>query len=206
MESRDLGADSLHTLRLVILPAARPGMLSVLFTLFTMNLADFGTPVVIGGKYKVLATEAYLQAISSADLGKASAISVLLLLPAVAAFWLYGRALSSAGTFSGAGKMQTEWNGDYRLPPVPAYLAAGCSAAFFVVMALKYGNTFLNTVSNTSTGHIQFTLKYFRDLPRSQMSSFCHSLMCALAAGLLSSFAGILLAYYTRCAFLTGLR
>lgn len=114
MASRDLGADSLHTLRLVILPAVRRGMLSVLFTLFTMNLADFGTPVVIGGKYKVLATEAYLQAISSADLGKASAISVLLLLPAIAAFWLYGRALSSAGTFSGAGKMQTEWNGDYR--------------------------------------------------------------------------------------------
>lgn len=82
--------------------------------------------------------------------------------------------------------------------PVLAYLAAGCSAAFFVVMALKYGNTFLNTVSNTSTGHIQFTLKYFRDLPRSQMSSFCHSLVCALAAGLLSSFVGILLAYYTR--------
>lgn len=76
MASRDLGADSFHTLRLVILPAVRPGMLSVLFTLFTMNLADFGTPVVIGGKYKVLATEAYLQAISSADLGKASAISV----------------------------------------------------------------------------------------------------------------------------------
>ena len=55
MASRDLGADSFHTLRLVILPAVRPGMLSVLFTLFTMNLADFGTPVVIGGKYKVLA-------------------------------------------------------------------------------------------------------------------------------------------------------
>ncbi|MFR5732837.1 MAG: hypothetical protein ACLUD2_13675 [Clostridium sp.] len=30
------------------------------------------------------------------------------------------------------------------------------------------------------------------------MSSFCHSLVCALAAGLLSSFVGILLAYYTR--------
>ena len=128
MASRDLGADPFHTLRFVILPAVRPGMLSVLFTLFTMNLADFGTPVVIGGKYKVLATEAYLQAISSADLGKASAISVLLLLPAVAAFWLYGRALSSAGTFSGAGKMQTEWNGDYRLPPVLAYLAADLEA------------------------------------------------------------------------------
>ena len=66
------------------------------------------------------------------------------------------------------------------------------------MLALKYGNTFLNTVSNTSTGYIQFTLKYFRDLPRSQMSSFCHSLVCALAAGLLSSFVGILLAYYTR--------
>ncbi len=59
-------------------PLVRPGLLSVIFTLFTMNLADFGTPIVIGGRYKVLATEAYLQVISTANLGKASAISVLM--------------------------------------------------------------------------------------------------------------------------------
>ena len=143
-----------------------------------MNLADFGTPVVIGGKYKVAATEAYLQAISSADLGKASAISVPLLLPAVAAFWLYGRGtFLSQDILQQGRKMRTEWNGDYRLPPMLPYLAAGYGAAFFAVMALKYGNTFLNTVSNTSTGHIQFTLKVLPGPSKVPVSSFCHSLV-----------------------------
>lgn len=198
LASRDLGAGSTATLLQVILPSVRPGMVSVLFTLFTMNLADFGTPVVIGGSYKVLATEAYLQAISSADLGKASAISVLLLLPAIVAFWLYGRALPASGSFAGDGKLKTEMTAGYRLPAVIGFAAKACTICFFVVMALKYGNTLLNTVSNTATGHIRFTLKYFEDLPRSQMSSFRHSLVCALVAGVLSSFMGILLSYYTR--------
>lgn len=78
LASRDLGASPEKTLFSVILLLVRPGILSVLFTLFTMNLADFGTPIVIGGNFKVLATEAYTQVISTANLGRASAISILM--------------------------------------------------------------------------------------------------------------------------------
>ena len=81
MASRDLGANPLQTLRTIVIPAAWPGILSVFFILFTMNLADFGTPIVIGGRYKVLATEAYLQMLSSSSLGKPAAISMLMIPP-----------------------------------------------------------------------------------------------------------------------------
>ena len=77
LASRDLGASPEKTLFSVILPLVRPGILSVLFTLFTMNLADFGTPIVIGGNFKVLATEAYTQVISTANLGRASTLSII---------------------------------------------------------------------------------------------------------------------------------
>ena len=93
LASRDLGASPGETLRHVILPLMRPALLSVLLMLFTMNLADFGTPIVIGGSFRVLATEAYLQVISSSNLGRASAISVMMVPAAAAAFYCYSRSM-----------------------------------------------------------------------------------------------------------------
>ena len=52
-----------------------------------------GTPIIIGGKYKVLATEAYMTIFSAADLGKAAAMSVLLIPPAIIAFYFYRKNL-----------------------------------------------------------------------------------------------------------------
>lgn len=54
-----------------------------------MNLDDFGTPIIIGGKFKMLATETYMTIFSSGDLGKAAAMSVLLIPPAILAFLFY---------------------------------------------------------------------------------------------------------------------
>lgn len=78
--SRDLGASPFGTLMNVVLPASFPGIMSVLFLQFTVNLADFGTPIIIGGRYKVLATEAYMKIFSVAELGQAADMSVLLIL------------------------------------------------------------------------------------------------------------------------------
>ena len=107
-------------------------------------------------------------------------------------------ALPSAGTFQ-RGREDAD-RMERRLPSASGACVSGGRPQCSVLCrdGTEIWKYVLNTVSNTSTGHIQFTLKYFRDLQRSQMSSFCHSLVCALAAGLLSSFVGILLAYYTR--------
>ena len=76
--------------------------------LFTMNLADFGTPVVIGGSFKTLATEAYLQVISSSKLGKASAISVFMVPAAVLAFFFYYRAMKANEKSAGSDRADAE--------------------------------------------------------------------------------------------------
>lgn len=195
LAARDLGATASQTLTSVILPSVRPGILSVLFMLFTMNLADFGTPIVIGGNFKVLATEAYLQVISTSNLGKASAISVVMIPAAVVAFIFYYRAMAknrAAGGESSFGDLE-----GFALTGIVKAVTWVVVGIFLTVMVLKYGNIFLSAVSNTASGELRFTLEYFGKLPRSQWNSFWHSLWYSAVAGTVASLLGILLSYYT---------
>ena len=205
LASRDLGASPEKTLFSVILPLVRPGILSVLFTLFTMNLADFGTPIVIGGNFKVLATEAYTQVISTANLGRASAISILMVPAAAVAFYFY---------YQSPKRMSPQGDGPERHGRGTGLYIDGSSGwsrmdrdrMFFLVMALKYGNIFLSAFSNTASGSLTFTLDYFGKLPRSQWNSFGHSLVYSAVAAAVSAFLGILLSYYTHRRKIAGMR
>ena len=206
LASRDLGATPGQTLLSVIFPLMRPGILSVLFMLFTMNLADFGTPIVIGGNYKVLASEAYTQAISTANLGRASAISVLMVPAAAVAFYFYYRAMKLNGENSATDRTAFDGAPVYSLTVWVAAVTWGVTGLFFLVMALKYGNIFLSAFSNTASGRLDFTLDYFGKLPRSQWSSFRHSLVYSAIAAFAASLLGILLSYYTHRRKIRGMR
>lgn len=196
LAAQDLGARPGATLRTVVLPLLRPTLLSVFFLLFTMNIADFGTPIVIGGNFKVLATEAYLQVISTPHLGKAAAISVLMLPSAIVAFYFYQKSFSRTDLTSvGVTSLK---NDDYRFPlPKPLSIFLGSLVGlYFFIMLLKYGNIFLSTVANTSTGKIVLTDQYFKDLPLTFFKSFRASIALSALAGLIAPLLGILLSYY----------
>lgn len=196
LAAQDLGARPGAILRTVVLPLLRPTLLSVFFLLFTMNIADFGTPIVIGGNFKVLATEAYLQVISTPHLGKAAAISVLMLPSAIVAFYFYQKSFSRTDLTSvGVTSLK---NDDYRFPlPRPLSIFLGSLVGlYFFIMLLKYGNIFLSTVANTSTGKIVLTDQYFKDLPLTFFKSFRASIALSALAGLIAPLLGILLSYY----------
>lgn len=97
--SRDLGASTSETLRRIVLPLLLPGIGAAGFIAFVKSLADFGTPIVIGGNFSVLATEAYLMVISRGDIGKAAVISIMILVPALIG-WIFYRRTESQGVFS----------------------------------------------------------------------------------------------------------
>ena len=206
MASRDLGANPLQTLRTIVIPAAWPGILSVFFILFTMNLADFGTPIIIGGRYKVLATEAYLQMLSSSSLGKPAAISMLMIPPAIAAFYFYRKNISKAGNSSDGSRLSSSEDYVYELPGYIKSVLLAVVAVFFAIMILKYSNIFLSTVSNTATGKIRFTSKYIMDLPKGKIESFWRSIIYSATAGSIASFVGVLLSYYTHRRGLRGMK
>ena len=62
--AKDLGSKSGEILYRVILPMLKSSLTAVFFLIFVKNIADFGTPIIVGGNFKMLATEAYKGVIS----------------------------------------------------------------------------------------------------------------------------------------------
>ena len=85
--AESLGASKTRIFFTVTLPAARYGLISAFFVVFTLVITDFGVPKVIGGKYNVLATDVYKQVIGRHDFEMGAVVSMILLGPAVLAFF-----------------------------------------------------------------------------------------------------------------------
>src|SRR5262249_2618842 len=86
--AENLGAGLVTTLRRVTLALARPGLASAALIVFILCMTDFGNPILIGGRCDVLATEIYAEVIGMKDFPGAAVMSVVLLVPCLAAFVL----------------------------------------------------------------------------------------------------------------------
>ncbi len=86
----NLGAGRATVFRRVLLPLAVPGIASAFLVVFIESLADFGNPLLLAGSaFPVLSVQAYLQITGMFNLPAGAALSVLLLIPSVAAFLVY---------------------------------------------------------------------------------------------------------------------
>lgn len=70
----------------ITLPYLSKSLISVVFSVFTMIITDYGVPLMIGGNYTTLPVMMYQEIVGLLDFGKGSVIGSMLLLPAVAAF------------------------------------------------------------------------------------------------------------------------
>ena len=84
--AENLGAGLVTTLGRVTLALARPGLASAALIVFILCMTDFGNPILIGGRYNVLATEIYAQIIGMNDFPAAAVMSVVLLVPCLLAY------------------------------------------------------------------------------------------------------------------------
>lgn len=206
LASRDLGATSYETLKNILLPGIFPTILSVLFLNFTMNLADFGTPIIIGGKFKMLATETYMTIFSSGDLGKAAAMSVLLIPPAILAFIFYRKNMDNINNKSEGSKALGNHTYSFDVPLALKYLLGFITISFFTIVILKYGSIFLTAVSINSSGKLIFTLKHIKNVKTAYIPSIIRSINFAIIAGVVSSILGVLLSYYTHRRKIRGMK
>jgi len=85
--AESLGASKTRIFFTVTLPGVRYGLISAFFVVFTLVITDFGVPKVIGGKYNVLATDVYKQVVGRHDFEMGAVVSMILLGPAVLAFF-----------------------------------------------------------------------------------------------------------------------
>lgn len=81
-----LGIPKWRQFTAIMLPYLRKPLISVVFSIFTMIITDYGVPVMVGGKYTTIATVMYQEVIGQLDFGKGAVYGSILLIPAVVAF------------------------------------------------------------------------------------------------------------------------
>ena len=169
---RDLGADAVSVLKDILLPLLSPAILASFFLSFLRGLSDFGTPIIIGGRYSTLATEIYLQIIG---------------------FLLYRLSMKKADERNKGQKGKTGLKLDQKhwmKYPIQLLLLI-----FLLFQALQYASIFLYGFLRFNKKQIFFTLENMDSLFHYNISTMGLSLILAFSASLIGSFFAFLLAY-----------
>jgi iron(III) transport system permease protein len=84
----NMGASRWHIFRTVTLPLMVPGFAGAGLLIFIESLADLGNPIIIGGDFNVLASQAWVAIIGQSNFPLGAALSTVLLVPSLVAFVL----------------------------------------------------------------------------------------------------------------------
>ena len=190
---RDLGANAFFVLKDILLPLLSPAILASFFLSFLRGLSDFGTPIIIGGRYSTLATEIYLQIIGFSDFSKAAAMNILLLLPAFFSFLLYRMSMKRADERNKEQKGKTGLRLDskhWMNLPIQFLLFF-----FLLFQLLQYASIFLYGFLRFNKKQIFFTWENMGSLFQYNLSTMGLSLLLAFAASVVGSFFAFLLTY-----------
>lgn len=196
--SRALGASPWESLKRVVFPISVPAFLGTFFILFTKNLSDFGSAIIIGGRESTLATEAYLTVIGEGNMPKAAAMTLLLIFPALLAFLLYKRILLKKFSSFSVGKGMESKNISYSLPLGVKILFKVVAYLFVLIMFIQYSAIFFSGFYNYTSEGIEFTLEYIEKFKLSSTRVFLRTIIYAFISGAISSTIGILISYYNR--------
>lgn len=190
---RDLGANAFFVLKDILLPLLSPAILASFFLSFLRGLSDFGTPIIIGGRYSTLATEIYLQIIGFSDFSKAAAMNILLLLPAFFSFLLYRMSMRRADERNKEQKGKTGLRLDSKhCMNIPIQFLL---FFFLLFQLLQYASIFLYGFLRFNKKQIFFTWENMGSLFQYNLSTMGLSLLLAFAASVVGSFFAFLLAY-----------
>ena len=190
---RDLGANAFFVLKDILLPLLSPAILASFFLSFLRGLSDFGTPIIIGGRYSTLATEIYLQIIGFSDFSKAAAMNILLLFPAFFSFLLYRMSMKKADDRNKEQKGKTGLRLDNRHwmnLPIQFLLFF-----FLLFQLLQYASIFLYGFLRFNKKQIFFTWENMGSLFQYNLSTMGLSLLLAFTASVVGSFFAFLLTY-----------
>ncbi len=191
--ARDLGAGPLAIIKDIVLPLLKPAFLASFFISFLRALADFGTPVIIGGRYSTLASEIYLQLIGYSDFQKTAVMNILLLFPAIFSFYFYRRAMEESDQWNGEqkGRISPDFPANILIKTVLSVLLC----LFFLFECLQYLSIFLYGFVRFDQGGMHFTLENMGELFQYNLSTMYLTLVLSVITGFFGSFFSFVLAY-----------
>jgi iron(III) transport system permease protein len=191
--ARAAGAGRLRVFRTITAPLALPGLVSALLFIAISVLGDFGNPMLIGGRFNVLAVELYTQLTGWANAGTSAALGVVLLVPAFVLFVLQRLMLHrKTSRFATVGSRSSTMPLPLPSLPVRVLLFVFCAFVTFIVLAqflAMVGGAF-SRIWGVDPGftlaHLKDSLDYRRELLNTLSFSFASACITALLGTLIS--------------------
>ncbi|NBK25052.1 MAG: iron ABC transporter permease [Spirochaetia bacterium] len=190
-----LGASRWRMFSTITIPLSLPGIGNSVLLLFGASLADFATPLILGGhSFPVLPTEAYLLITGMFDLRGGATLSFLLLVPALLVFFLQRMVLGKKSFVSVTGKngARTEFA---KLPTSLSVLIS--VVCLFIVAFILYlyaiilWGSFVKVWSVNNT----FTLEHYAYVFNHGKKAISDTLLIAFLSTLIGSVLAVVIGY-----------
>ncbi|MBQ0070656.1 MAG: iron ABC transporter permease [Spirochaetales bacterium] len=199
--AKALGSGRLHTFFHITLPLSFPGILSSFLFIVVSVMSDFGNPMIVAGRFRVLAVEIYTQLTGWANGGRSAVLGLLLVVPSVVLFVLQTR--MAKRNYS-----RTAVIGDHGGITVinkPAKLTTVLLTVFVSFISLCVLSQFLAIIAGSFQRiwgvDTTFTLKHIQYLGKC-MKELKNSVTFALYGAVLSTLLAVIasyLVYRTKC-------
>lgn len=190
--AHDLGARPGRVFRTITLPLATPGLASAALLVAIFVLGDFGNPMLVGGPFKVLATEAYAQVTGWYNLEMAATLSTVLLLPTLAVF-LTQRYLLERRSFVTVGARTTALAAS-AVPGAVRWGLFGLCSGVLLLLVMIYGVILYGAFAHTWGVDWRPTLRNF-EYTLLRTSVLWNSTRFAATAGVLGALISIVAAF-----------
>lgn len=191
--ARNLGASEKRIFFTITLPMMFPEISSTALLVFLASMADFSTPLIIGGNFHTLASDLYIQITGMYDMQTASVSGIFLLIPCVFAFILQRYYIQKRTYFTdNTSSDDIEYK---EIKPFVKYILIFCTIIFVGFVFIKYVFIIIGAFTKQWGYDYTFTLKHFKLILKRDLSPFVNSVKLAFVVAFLSSFIGVSLAY-----------
>lgn len=191
--ARSLGAKTNNIILDIMLPQLLPSIKVVAILSFIRSIADFSTPLIIGGSFETLASRSYNVFISDGNIVQAGAMNIILCIPVIFTFIFYiknSKIVSNTNFGSNLSEVGIEKKGTV------FYFAVFLSSIFLILLVLQYSSIIISAFTDYSKGKLYFTFEHFADIRDHIDKTVFRSIYYSLISAFFGSLIGLLLQYY----------
>ncbi|WP_048600985.1 ABC transporter permease [Rubeoparvulum massiliense] len=191
--ARNLGASELQIFKGVTLKMMYPEISTAGVLVFLASMADFGTPLIIGGPFHTLASDLYVQITGVYNMKTAAISGILLLIPCILLFFLQRNVIGKNHYYSVSTANTNIIYPHFNRPLRYLFIIITILYALFVV--IKYLFIIIGAVTKQWGYNYTFTLEHIKTIFAQDYSPFINSIQLAFVVAFVSSILGVLLSY-----------
>ncbi len=188
-----LGMSKWRQFTAITWPYLRRPLVSVVFSVFTLVITDYGVPLMVGGKFKTIPVVMYQEVIGQMKFGRGAAYGLLLLVPALIAFVLD---FFNKDKGNSAFVVKDEQKKPSLVARIVAYVGCGVTSA---VVLLPFVAFILLAFATQYPRDLTFTLEHITNtfVTRGADGYLLNSVIMALGVALVGVCIAFVTAYFT---------